>query len=217
MEIVANYKPVLKNEVPVYREPMTKLFKNKKVFVLGYGSLLYADGWQYRGIRQPPEAKDLTECDVKGFKRGPFGIFGISNYYGGIRSSSDGLNGVVLRINDLTDWVSLMSTELIAGLHMGVNYRVVDVTENIQGIWTPDKDSVVHMVCNRPRNRSYCTNTYPGTGMMSGGYYDRVWKGIASERTPEFAKKFLETGGFKSNIQVEEYLQRLKDKNTKRG
>jgi hypothetical protein len=57
MEIVRKYRPVLKNEVPVYRQPMEHLFKNYNVYVFGYGSLLTSEGWRRRGMLITPHPK----------------------------------------------------------------------------------------------------------------------------------------------------------------
>ena len=96
-----------------------------------------------------------------------------------------------------------MTTEMIVGLYRYANYRVVDVTKSV-----PNLDRLVlpnarvHLVCNRPGNRKKMLESRP-----SWGYYDRVWKGVQNERTPEFSRRFLETGGFMTDQNVHKYLE----------
>jgi len=205
METVYKYKPVLKNEVPVFLEPMQKLFEEKTVFVLGYGSLAHSNGWLGRGLLQPPKRDELIECKARGFERGPYGLFGLTHFYGVIRHSEKKMNGALGRIKSLDDWVYLMRTECIAGLTSAVNYRVVDITENIYD----DKgelpsNAVVHMVVNRPSNRQDIQHAWP-----SHEYYSYCWNGIKLERTPEFASVFLQTGGFRNDRWAQKFIDAL--------
>jgi hypothetical protein len=204
MEIVKGYRPILKNEVPVYREPMNHLFREYGVYVFGYGSLLTANGWLRRGMDTPPLEVELQECTLKGFERGPFGVFGSANYYGVVRNAKKECNGVIARIYTLRDWVNLMYTEHIAGLTNFVNYRVIDVTDNVVDIPYPAdlrKKYKIHCVCNRPVNRKKALTTIPAYG-----YYRYVWDLINYRRSEAFVKRFLETGGFRNKREVEDYL-----------
>jgi hypothetical protein len=201
MEFVRKYEPnVLKNEVPVFKDDMTKLFEKHPVFVFGYGSLLYPDGWKNRGLNEDPKNEDMIECTLKGFERGPWGLYARSNFYGIIRNSEKEVNGVLLRIKTLREWVHLMSTEMIAGLYRYANYRVVDVTDCID---TTPNSSRVHAVCNRPVNREEFFNTIPHFD-----YYNRDWKGVKMYRSPEFAKRFLETGGVIGDDAIESIIRK---------
>jgi len=208
MERVYNYRTVLKNEVSVRRGPMVKLFKNKTVFVLGYGSLTHSHGWLNRGMDEPPKISDLIECKVKGFERGPFGLYGLTHFYGVIRRSAASMNGVLGQVHDLIDWVHLMQTECIAGLTSAVNYRVVDITDDIFDIKgkLPD-NAVVHMVVNRPGNREQILRAWPARN-----YYRYCWQGVKRERTPEFADYFLSHGGYRSDAGAEQFIEDLRAK-----
>lgn len=204
MELVKKYEPnVLKNEVPVFRDEMTALFEKHPVFVFGYGSLLYPDGWENRGLNEDPKNEDLIECTLKGFERGPWGLYARSNFYGIIRNYEKEVNGTLLHVKTLREWVHLMSTEMIAGLYRYANYRVVDVTDSIDNTRMLPKGFRVHAVCNRPINRVKFFNTIPYRG-----YYDRVWAGIKMYRSPEFAKRFLETGGVTGDKAIEAILRK---------
>jgi len=200
-----NYRTVLMNEVEVTASYMNKLFETHPVYVLGYGSLLYSGGWLSRYMKRPPEPQDLIEAELRGYERGPWGLYGYTNFYGVIRNSTKNMNGVLVHIPTLRDWVGLMTTEMIVGLYRFANYRVVDVTDslfNIRGTLKPD--ARVHMVCNRPVNREKMLDSWP-----SAGYYERVWRGVKKERGEYFAEQFLKTGGFQSTQAVRAYMHEL--------
>lgn len=206
MEIVRDYKPVLKNEVPVYLDSITELFSKYNVYVFGYGSLLTAAGWMGRGMSSPPARKSLIECELKGFERGPYGVYGYQSYYGVIRNSKKQCNGVLGKVLGLRDWANLMNSEMAAGITKHVNYRVVDVTEDICNITdahnlkTPYK---IHCVCNRPINRTKVLAASPAPG-----YYAYCWDGILRERSQSFANKFLKAGGFRDGFEVAKWIDK---------
>lgn len=206
MEIVNGYRQVLKDEVPIYREPMQHLFDHYTVYVFGYGSLLGPDGWLGRGMLHSPKEDSFVECVLNGFERGPFGVFGIQNYYGLIRSARKRCNGVLVHVKDLHDWVNLMYTEHIAGLTRHVNYRVLDITDNITGIdsSTQLKEPYkIHCVCNRPINRQKMLDSQPAIG-----YYEYVMRLVESHRSQEFAAEFLKTGGFRNGREVTQFINK---------
>jgi hypothetical protein len=204
MEFINDYKPdMFKNEVPVFKEDMVTLFKNHKVYVFGYGSLLYPGGWYGRWMIKRPTAIKLIECRAHGFERGPWGIYDTRNYYGIIPKKDSIVNGVVTRIWSLGDWVALMSTEMIAGLYRFANYRVVDITDSVTDWPKKPKSARIHCVMNQVGNRAAALKSFP-----AHGYYDRVWKGVVQYRSPTFASEFLELGGFRSTMEVMEFITR---------
>lgn len=184
------YPLKLRDEVYVTKERLEKLFDKKKVFVLGYGSLLFAHGWRNRGMRNIIKPDHLKECTIHGYERGPFGMINGIHFYGAIENEAAEFNAVVTHIHTLWDWEGLMQTEMIAGMFQHYNYRVVDVTKLVSNVKLP-KNAVVHMVANEPYNRRLVSSMSPAPN-----YYPYVWGGVERERTPEFAKKFLETGGY---------------------
>ena len=195
MEKITEYKPDrIENEVPVFRTDLKEIFEKHKVFVFGYGSLLFEHGWTNRNMFLPPKEQDLHECRLKGFERGPWGLFSGANYYGIIRNPNEAINGVIAEVHSFTDWVELMATERIAGIFEYANYRVVDVTSNICDLQIPlPQNAVVHAVCNLPENRQKVRMSVPASG-----YYNYVWSGIEKFRSKHFQKEFLKTGGVKS-------------------
>ena len=185
-----HYDLYFKNEVLVTRNNVFELFDKHKVFVVGYGSLLYAKGWRNRYMKHVVKPKHLKECVVNGYERGPFGAVNGVHFYGAIPESDKQLNGALVRMWGPEDWVGLMETELIAGMFYNYNYRVVDITDQVSGVKLPKK-AVVHMVVNEPQNRNV-----PDTNWAFPNYYERVWRGINKERSPEFVEEFLTTGGY---------------------
>lgn len=183
------YPLKLQDEVYVAPDTMRKVFRKKSVFVVGYGSLLFEDGWRNRGMDNIVTARDLKECRVHGYKRGPFGMIHGVHFYGAIPDESAKFNAVMTQVHNQWDWEGLMQTEMIAGMFRKYNYRVVDITKLIEGVKLP-KNAVVHMVANESLNERR-------VGLMrpSPGYYKYVWKGVQKERSPMFIKEFLATGG----------------------
>jgi len=187
------YKTVLKNEVNVVKFlNKVKHDKNKfgnNVYILGYGSLLYSQGWLGRGISNYVKSNHLIECSVANFKRGNYGIYDLFTFYGVIPKKNEHLNGVLYNIDTVHDWKSLMFTECIAGLYKYYNYRVVDVTNNVYNVELP-KNATVHMVVNEPNNAKICNSCIPYPR-----YFQDVWEGVKKERSDRFINEFLQTGG----------------------
>jgi hypothetical protein len=207
MEWVPDYQPnVFTNEVPVFKDEMKKLFKEHKVYVFGYGSLLYPDGWHFRWMKKRPTSEKLIECRAQDVERGPWGLYETKNYYGIIPEDGSVVNGIVTRIWSLQDWINLMSTEMIAGLYRFANYRVVDITDSITDWPKKPKSARVHCVMNQPINRKLVLKSFP-----AHGYYDRVWKGINIHRGPAFAKEFLELGGFRSTMEAYLFIENRRE------
>jgi hypothetical protein len=203
MEWIPNYAPdVFENEVPVFKNDMVSLFKKHKVYVFGYGSLLYPGGWRRRWMKRPPLSTKMIECTLNGFERGPWGLYLGVNYYGIIPNKDFATNGIVTRIWDLQDWINLMSTEMIAGLYKEANYRVVDVTDLITGWVKKPKSARIHCVVNRPINKELVRNSN-----VPGYYYKEVWEGINKYRSQKFIEMFLKSGGFHSGQAVFDFLK----------
>ena len=202
MEWILDYKPnVFENEVSVFKKDMEALFKKHKVYVFGYGSLLYPGGWQKRWMRRPPLSTKMIECSLNDFERGPWGHYRGVNYYGIIPSKGAITNGIVTRIWDLQDWINLMASEMIGGLYREANYRAVDVTNLISGWVKKPKSARIHCVVNRPINKELVLNSN-----IPNYYYREVWEGINKYRSPKFIEMFLKTGGFDSGKAVFDFL-----------
>lgn len=185
--MLKSYEPVLENEVLIDAKNMRGIFNKKNVYVVGYGSLLYPYGWLRRGMRKPP--KELEECIVQGYKRGPYGLISGLHFYGIVEDKQAHFNGVLARIESLHDWAGLMQTECIAGFFRYYNYRVVDITDKIEGVNLP-KNAVVHCVANESKNVDLYEDYQP-----CPNYYESVWSSIRHKRSKKFVKEFLKTGG----------------------
>ncbi len=201
-----NYDLKLFREVQVTLDYMEPLFQNHPVYALGYGSLLYSDGWWGRRMNYDVRPEDLIECKLRNYERGPWGLYGKQNFYGVIRNKGKQMNGCLVRIKTLRDWVGLMSTEMIVGLYDYANYRVVDVSKSVYDIdGRIEDDAVIHMVANRPLNRKKFLRTRP-----AWGYYSRVWRGVHEERSEDFITMFKETGSFEHGDLVMERCNRMR-------
>lgn len=217
------YTLKLKNEVTIDFEAMKNIFLNHRVFVFGYGSLLYPPGWRGRNMAKITGQDDLIECCVRGYRRGPFGIYSPGDksvvpglhFYGVVEASRlRKINGVINEIPTLKDWVGLMKTECVFGLGnmfygdynadiecRSYNYRVVDITDNITDIELPP-NAVVHMVANEATNEQLWKRHRPAKN-----YYTDVLKGVTKFRSPKFRSAFLKSGGIS-------YVQQLKFRTT---
>ena len=201
MEMAHPYEPnVLKNEFPVYRDTLESLFENHPVYVFGYGSLLYREGWLSRGMRKPPRKNDLIECELNGYKRGPYGIYDRIAFYGVIEDPIAITNGVLAPIKSAIDWVSLMRTEFVAGIATYATYRVVDVTKSIVGDNIPP--GKIHCVVNRAENKSVIKRQLWRIVWPAGKYYEKVYAGVLKYRSDAFVERFLETGGVKGEFDL---------------
>lgn len=204
MEVSITGKTVLKNEFVPSTFNIIELFKKHEVYVFGYGSLLYPEGWAGRFMADPPKNFEIT--NLNGFERGPFGLYGYLNFYGIIRTKGKYLNGVIARIKSPADYFHLMFSEFVVGLHHIANYRIVDITNEID--LDLRKGAVVHTVVNRPINRTKIL-----TSMPSSGYYDDVIYNVKGFHTEKFVDEFFETGGFKDNREVKRYLENSRETN----
>jgi len=101
-----------------------------------------------------------------------------------------------------------MSTEMIAGLYRYANYRVVDITDSLIDWPKKPKSARIHCVMNQATNREAALESFP-----SRGYYDRVWNGVRKERSPAFAKEFLELGGFRNTMEAFLFIENRKGGN----
>jgi hypothetical protein len=143
--------------------------------------------------------KELIVTDLHDFERGPFGLYGYTNFYGIIRTKGKYLNGVMAHVKTPNDYYQLMLSEFVVGLYTEANYRIVDVTDEI-GLDLA-KGTVIHTVANRPFNRTKIL-----TSMPCPGYYNSVMHNVKKLHTEEFVKDFLNTGGFKGNGEVIRYV-----------
>jgi hypothetical protein len=194
--ITGTPRPILKNEFMLNRDSFNKLYDDGKyTWILGYGSLLCPAGWKGRGMTKAP--KELVPVWLEGFERGPWGVYFFHNFYGIIRQAGSRLNAVIAPIKDKWDWLELMNTEMVVGLHRRANYRIVDVTEDVKH-YTDDRLELNGMpvlaVVNRPINREKFLNTRPAPW-----YYSRCWHGCKDHHSEAFFEDFCKTGAIRDS------------------
>lgn len=217
MEIIDKYAPILENEVTVDKKRIGRLFRNGPVYVFGYGSLLYPEGWLHRGCYDT-KYKNMRTAVLRGYERGPFAYFGevgkkrvlkyASVFYGIVRNKAAWLNGAVVKIGNSWDWLSLMSTEAAAGIAKRATYRIVDVTSEIE-MADVEKNATVHAVVNIPSSKTDVKSLLASGFDIAPapGYFDRVYKGVAGFHSSGFMDDFLATDGLKNNQEAKNVIR----------
>lgn len=81
------------------------IFENGRVFIFGYGSLMYPDGINGRGMRCIYEYKDISQAQLNGYERGMYATWGNRLFYGIIKKENAYLNGTVFEVYDLYDLI----------------------------------------------------------------------------------------------------------------
>jgi hypothetical protein len=159
-----------------------------RTFFFGYGSLMYPNGINGRGMTKDYEEKDLATAQLKDFSRGLFARSTDQCLYYGIKEDPTSVvNGVVFEVFDNYDYTHLMISE---GAHVSMGecsvYKSVDITEKISGVLLPPGARVFVVI---PLNVT-------DSGFLRVDYVARVWAGIQFWGK-DFVKEFLLTGGRK--------------------
>ena len=165
------------------------LFK-KRVFFFGYGSLMYPEGINKRGMTKSYKSDMMDRALLYDYKRGSYANYQGHHYYSLIEQSKAYVNGVIFEIFSYDDLDILLKDE---GAHEvyrktedGVMYELAVVTDRIFDLWIPFGAHVVTLV-HPPYKPAHERN-------MDAWYVNTVWNGIQMWGR-DFIKKFLETGG----------------------
>jgi len=163
-------------------------------YFFGYGSLMYPDGINDRGMNYKYTWDDLIPLRINRFKRGMFAAspFRKTAYYGLLRGNeNDEVLGVLFPIFDEEDLNALLINEMA---HSDFNYKPMGrMYEPIYLLKLHDEagDGSVYNVMTllNPLDRtSGCS--------APQSYLAHVWRGI-QPWGDDFCKEFLETGGLK--------------------
>lgn len=179
--------------------PLDRVGKVKfPVYVFGYGSLLFPNGWNKRGMIKKYDNKDLKTCWLNNYKRGLYGRYGNILYYGIIPNKDCRCNGIVTKVYNEYDYIKLMLSERAKQVietyfpfdKNPINYYIDDVTDNIKFDRKVSNENLrVHAVINNvndPNRKHSIPEIY---------YLAYVWSGIEKYRSKRFIKEFTETGG----------------------
>lgn len=162
-----------------------------KVMFFGYGSLLYPEGINGRGMQYRYKVPDLKEVVVKGFRRSMSALV-FTAYYGIHVDRNAFLNGCIFKIHSLYDLIALLRNEGASPVVSGRQYpngscvyKTIDITDTI-----PEKAReglpVITLLCDKLIVNPMEYNWH---------YIRRVYKGVEQHRSEDFLNDFLNTGG----------------------
>ncbi len=152
------------------------------VYIFGYGSLIYADGINGRGLTITYSERDLIVTRLKGYRRewNAFDNDGWT-YLGLVEDPGSTVNGVLFPLEtDLTDIRNFDTSEAVHTLYELVD--VADLVENFPG------SVVLTDVIKHPRYG----------GEIDPDYQAMISAGLAI-RGPEFKEEFLRTTFFEGS------------------
>lgn len=170
----------------------------KDFFVFGYGSLMYPNGVNGRGMQHHYTWKDLILARLKGYKRGMFAGYGRVSFYGILPHEEKDylINGALIQIHTGFDLACFLLSEGTAPVQERLfgrtMYKLVDVTDKIRPYeaidhFIPKNASIHTLVCEQDYGGGRGRRPYPG-------YQERVWLGIRLWGR-DFVDEFLKTGG----------------------
>ncbi len=107
---------------------MTESKTEDKIFIFGYGSLMYPAGINGRGMRKIYSWKDLEPTYLNNYERGWYAVYQNRYlFYGIIPKTGSRLNGVLFRVHSKSDLLALNESELT-----GKVYQLKDVTNEVE-------------------------------------------------------------------------------------
>ena len=156
-------------------------------YFVGYGSLMYPDGINGRGMRRFYQWDDLIPIVLQGFKRSFCALFKKLAFYGIYRQPNSELNAVAFKIQSIYDYTMLLLDEGAHPVYKNAMYNVLNVKDQVYGYDFPENARVMVLETRDIDETS---------GYIPEYYIKRTWEGI-QHWGKEFSKKFLETGGMK--------------------
>jgi len=162
-------------------------------YFFGYGSLMYPDGINGRGMQHEYTWNDLLPATINNLQRGMFAKYMNTLYYGLVSKAGSKVNGVIFPIYSVNDLDVLLMDE---GAHLycdstkrGRMYNVIGTSD-----YTCDKLSDYPLIVMTLINLSK-----PDGGKVFPWYMAHVWRGI-QPWGKEFCNEFLLTGGVKPSV-----------------
>ena len=152
--------------------------------MFGYGSLMFPDGLNARGMKKLYTWTDLIRFTLPGFCRS-LNVLYHQRYYGLTKYPGSDTIGILFPIDTFEDYIILMKSEYAYPI-MQLNealYRVENITEHVPAEKRQNKQVV-----------TLITKTPSTTGPLALAYIEYVWQGI-QKLDESFCKKFLTTGG----------------------
>jgi hypothetical protein len=156
-------------------------------YFLGYGSLMYPDGINTRGMHKYYTNEDLMPVTLTGFKRSFCALFKDLAFYGIYKDAGSELNGIMFEIESLHDYTMLLMAEAAHPIYKPMMYNLLDVRDqvamypgNVLG------DGRVMVLESREIDEE--------SGYIPKYYVSDVYDGI-QRWGQEFSLEFLRTGG----------------------
>lgn len=169
-------------------------FKAPTYFV-GYGSLMYPQGINCRGMEKYYKGYDLIPVTLTGFKRSLCTVYKDLAFYGVHRDQESEINAVAFEIESLHDYTMLLLDEAAHPSIQPPMYKALDVRDSIKES-LPKKDARVMVLEAMKIDEK--------SGFLPEYYMRQVWYGI-QRWDQKFVDKFLETGGVKYDTSGEGY------------
>jgi hypothetical protein len=159
--------------------------KPKTIWIFGYGSLLYPDGINGRGMHYNYTENDLHEVVLKGYKREWNALSGI-RFLGVVESPFSWCNGVIFQIHSDEGLENFKRSE-----HIGEVYDLVDVTDKVEP---------------RPENAiiKTCVTINPTSDGRIADYYIDIINIALKYRGLKFKKDFIKTTAHDEAVEYEE-------------
>lgn len=110
------------------------LFDKGRVFIFGYGSLMFPDGINGRGMTYNYDYDDLVPSILKEYERGMYALWGDRLFYGIVENEKSYMNGTIFEVHNLKDLVFLNISEETSPT--GINnqpggYILTDISEKV--------------------------------------------------------------------------------------
>lgn len=158
-------------------------------YFIGYGSLMYPDGVNGRGMKHFYRWEDLIPVILHGFKRSFCATFKELAFYGIYRQENSKLNAVAFQIHNKHDYAMLLIDEGAHPVYKPVLYNVLNVRNSVEGFnFAEDARVMVLETCQVDEK----------TGMIPEYYVRHTWEGI-QHWGEQFVQDFLNSGGRKYN------------------
>lgn len=158
-------------------------------YFIGYGSLMYPDGINTRGMHHYYKWEDLIPIELSGFKRSFCAVFKNLAFYGIYELQGGEMNAIAFEIHSLHDYAMLLTDEGAHPIYEPPMYNMRNVVDQVEGFDFPAGSRVMILESR---------NVDEKTGLIPEYYVDGTWYGI-KHWGDTFRKRFLETGGMAYN------------------
>lgn len=159
----------------------------QETYFFGYGSLMFPEGTNGRGMKYLYMDSDFHVVKLMGFERGAYLDWASRRYYSIKPNQDKHVMGTLVGIADEEDLNALLINELALPKTLTKSaYDIADVTKLIEGFTVPSEVRVLTLV--------HPDKTEATDGELYAWYQQFVWRHI-QRYGKNFVKDFLATGG----------------------